>query len=202
MIRAKKKELRERMRKVLGALDRRWLRAASKEICDHITLFLNDSAEIENTLFFLAHFYGECNLSRCLSEQLKSRAVYLPRCSDYGSMSFYKVNQDWAEQLESGFAGLREPKAIPENKFDLSSALDSSSVIFVPGLAFGRDGSRLGRGFGFYDRFFEQFAGKSKALIKIGVCFEIQIVPDIPFERHDYKMDLLVTERGIVPVPA
>jgi 5-formyltetrahydrofolate cyclo-ligase len=67
----------------------------------------------------------------------------------------------------------------------------SPSIVIVPGLGFTPDGKRLGRGKGFYDRYFE----KSPA-IKIGIAFEMQIIKDIPTEPHDVKMDFVVTDQS------
>ena len=62
-------------------------------------------------------------------------------------------------------------------------------LIVVPGLAFTPEGSRLGRGAGFYDRFLSTI---SRTTLKIGVCFEFQLVSEIPQESHDVKMDAVV----------
>jgi 5-formyltetrahydrofolate cyclo-ligase len=62
-------------------------------------------------------------------------------------------------------------------------------LVLVPGLAFTRDGHRLGRGGGFYDRL---LAGRANEAVKIGVCFSLQLVESLPVERHDVLTDLVV----------
>lgn len=64
-------------------------------------------------------------------------------------------------------------------------------LIVVPGLAFTRSGLRLGRGGGYYDRLLAQL---SPRCMKIGVCFETQIVPELPIEPHDIRLDAVITE--------
>ena len=64
-------------------------------------------------------------------------------------------------------------------------------LVLVPGIAFTRDGARMGRGFGFFDRFLAHRAGPA---IKIGVAFRFQIVESLPLEPHDVKLDLVVTD--------
>lgn len=59
----------------------------------------------------------------------------------------------------------------------------------VPGVGFDLKGARLGRGKGFYDRFFE-----NKDVLKIGLAWSEQIVPNIPVEQHDCHMDFIITE--------
>jgi 5-formyltetrahydrofolate cyclo-ligase len=66
-------------------------------------------------------------------------------------------------------------------------------LILVPGLAFTRDGHRLGRGGGFYDRYLSQL---SAGTIKLGVCFDAQVVENLPAEAHDQRVDEVITETG------
>ncbi len=68
-------------------------------------------------------------------------------------------------------------------------------VILVPGLAFTRDGARLGRGGGYYDRY---LATMPASTLKIGVCFAVQIVASLPTEPHDQRVDTVATEEGFL----
>jgi 5-formyltetrahydrofolate cyclo-ligase len=68
-------------------------------------------------------------------------------------------------------------------------------MIVIPGLAFDRNGFRVGRGRGFYDRFLSQqdFQG-----VRCALCFHEQLqVEPIPCEPHDVPMDLIVTDREV-----
>ena len=69
------------------------------------------------------------------------------------------------------------------------------NIVIVPGLGFTKDGARLGRGKGFYDRYLED-----KSVIKIGIGFEMQIEQDIPTDPHDIKMDFVVTDQRILKI--
>jgi len=64
-------------------------------------------------------------------------------------------------------------------------------VVLVPGLAFTRDGGRLGRGDGFFDRF---LAHRAPRAAKVGVCFNFQIVPSLPLESRDVKVGVVVSD--------
>lgn len=59
-------------------------------------------------------------------------------------------------------------------------------VVLVPGVAFDKEGHRMGRGKGYYDRFLSMIPEES---VKIGVCFPYQIVECVPTEEHDFVMD-------------
>lgn len=63
-------------------------------------------------------------------------------------------------------------------------------LVLVPGLAFSDAGRRLGRGGGFYDRL---LAGRAKDAVKIGVCFEFQLREQLPHERHDALVDVVIS---------
>lgn len=68
----------------------------------------------------------------------------------------------------------------------------SASVILVPGLAFDREGNRLGHGLGYYDQLLNGMSGT-----KIGLTFSFQLVEAIPREAHDIPVDMVITEEGV-----
>jgi 5-formyltetrahydrofolate cyclo-ligase len=67
-------------------------------------------------------------------------------------------------------------------------------VVLVPGVAFTATGLRLGQGGGWYDRFLTRLRDDAVA---VGVCFEPQLVADLPTEEHDVVLDLVVTDAGV-----
>ena len=95
--------------------------------------------------------------------------------------------------LEAGFstevAGLKNPLAgrpVPTEEIDL---------VVVPGLAFDRNGNRLGTGNAYYDKFFEN---KNLMATRCGLAFSEQLIDSIPTDEHDKPMDLLVTDEEIM----
>lgn len=66
----------------------------------------------------------------------------------------------------------------------------------VPGSAFGRNGSRVGLGGGFYDRYLL----KTPKAKRIGVCFDCQLSDEVPVERHDIFMNMVITEKDNITV--
>lgn len=62
-------------------------------------------------------------------------------------------------------------------------------LIVVPGVAFDRNGNRIGRGRGYYDR----FLCKHLNIKRIGICFDFQLVDKVPTEPNDIKMDEVIT---------
>jgi 5-formyltetrahydrofolate cyclo-ligase len=62
-------------------------------------------------------------------------------------------------------------------------------LIVVPGVAFDRKGNRIGRGRGYYDR----FLCKHLNVKRIGICFDFQLVDEVPVEDNDIKMDEVIS---------
>ena len=62
-------------------------------------------------------------------------------------------------------------------------------LIVVPGVAFDRKGNRLGRGKGYYDRFLSQHLDVKR----IGICFDFQMVDEVPAEPFDIRMDVVIS---------
>ena len=77
--------------------------------------------------------------------------------------------------------GVEEPQGAP-------LPYDVVEFVVVPGLAFTPDGHRLGYGGGFYDRFLPQVQ-----VPNAGVCFAEQIVPELPVEAHDIRVDAVIS---------
>lgn len=74
---------------------------------------------------------------------------------------------------------------------------DEVEIVLVPGMAFDRQGNRLGRGAGYYDRFLARVAAETVALTT-----ERQILDSVPSESHDVRVDWIATEAGVQAVTA
>ncbi len=72
--------------------------------------------------------------------------------------------------------------------------MEEIDLVLVPGLGFGRDGTRLGRGRGHYDRFLKSLPARA---VRCGVCFQGQVSDSLPVESHDVTMHRLLTEGGL-----
>ena len=65
-------------------------------------------------------------------------------------------------------------------------------LIIVPAVAYSPTGTRLGRGKGFYDRLLS-----SSRAVKIGVCYDFQLVDNIPAEPHDVPVDMVISQSSV-----
>ena len=112
------------------------------------------------------------------------KTLILPRCEADGMMTARRI--DDLGQLISGAYGIPEPN--PDAPVVSSAEID---LILVPGMAFDAFGRRLGRGKGYYDRFLENFHGRT-----IGICG--QLMESVPVEQHDITMDAVAVDHGII----
>ena len=64
-------------------------------------------------------------------------------------------------------------------------------LAIIPGMAFDRQGNRLGRGKGYYDKLLPQLSSYN-----IGICYQFQAQEKIPSEPFDIRMDEVWTENG------
>lgn len=114
----------------------------------------------------------------------KEKEFYLP-VVDNDQIVLRKLNEDTV--FERSKIGVMEP--IGENINDYSKI----DLIIVPGVAFDRKGNRMGRGKGYYDRFLPQLKAP-----KVGVCFDFQLLDQIPTNEWDIKMDMIVSENDLI----
>ena len=88
------------------------------------------------------------------------------------------------------------------NKFGILEPFKSRpiipGVILVPLLAFDKNKHRLGYGKGFYDKFLNKHSKKNKKITTIGVAFSFQKHHKLPIYNKDYKLDYILTEKGII----
>ena len=69
--------------------------------------------------------------------------------------------------------------------------------MLIPLLAFDKSKFRLGYGKGFYDRYLNKYIKKYKDILTVGVAFSFQKYHKLPINKHDMKLDFILTEKGI-----
>ena len=154
----------------------------------NIVLAMPELIQAQTIMLFM-DFRNEVETDRLVHYVLNAKKrLVLPRCASEGELILYHV-QDLEENIEIGKWGIREPKEdcprITPQEIDF---------VLVPGVAFDKDGNRLGYGGGYYDRFMKKLRGH---VPRIGVAFQCQIVDHIPTEPFDLKITTMVTEKGI-----
>lgn len=100
----------------------------------------------------------------------------------------------WSPQAElvKGLYGTEQP----DEKYETVEP----NVLFLPLLAFDRQGGRLGYGGGFYDRTVHELRAKNPDVIVVGTGFSAQEIDEVPVEDTDEKMDWILTESELIKV--
>lgn len=181
-VREEKARLRAWVRRQRREQPQERLMRESKEICQRLLAL--PELERARTVFCYVSCGGEVETHRlivCLLE--REKRVLTPRCRENGRMDCVPITG--MEQLRPGAYGILEP--LPELE-----ALPPEAVDFavIPALACGLDGSRLGQGGGYYDRFFAGTDCASAAL-----CQECFLLPTVPCEAHDRRMKRIVSSQ-------
>ncbi len=126
----------------------------------------------------------EVQTSGLIEEWYKKKKIVLPVVTGE-DINFYAYAGK--ENMTKGALGISEP---------ISSALispENIDLFIVPGVAFDREGNRLGRGKGYYDRFLSVIDKPT-----IGLCYDFQLLDQIPAEPHDKKMTMIITETTLI----
>jgi 5-formyltetrahydrofolate cyclo-ligase len=120
----------------------------------------------------------------------EGKAVYAPKVESDTSMRFFRVTPDSSSWVSGAF-GIREPAG---READVFRPEDGDALVISPGLAFDRSGNRMGRGKGFYDRFYEKLFAASPGSACCAFCLGCQIVDEVPVERFDRKVNAICTK--------
>lgn len=180
-----KQQLRQRLQKQLEQMNKTEYLERSQELANQ--LYQTEEWKQAGTIgLTYARFPEVATLSIMEYAYKQGKKVALPRTNMKAREMHFYVIQD-LDQLELRPYNLYEPK---ENlRFYVSpKELD---LLIVPGLAFSKDGSRLGMGGGFYDRYLPFFKGET-----VSLCFKEQLIESIPVEAHDMRIDLVLSEKS------
>jgi 5-formyltetrahydrofolate cyclo-ligase len=182
-------EQKDRVRKILrqkkDAMIPKERLEKSNRICRHLMEIIRDgeavmvftSKEKEvNTKPLILSLFGKGNpvvVPIIVKEDISLRLSYL---------------RDFSALVPSTF-GVPEPIGS-----EIPAAAEDIGTIILPMLGFDRTGGRIGYGAGYYDR----FLSKNPGLRKIGVAFACQEVECLPVDENDIRMDIIITEDGIM----
>lgn len=137
---------------------------------------------------------NEIPTDRIISLALKkNKKVGLPKVitgvKDGSLMEFLRVNKDTT--YKKGVYGIMEPQG--DEHLNLS---ELNIEILIPGLCFDLSKNRLGYGGGYYDRYLERINNIKVHLTAL--AYEYQIFEEIPTERYDRPVNLIITENRCI----
>lgn len=189
-----KKTLRQQMRRMLEAMPLERRRDCSRQAiarlqqlpqvaaANSVFCFVSHGAEIETHDFIgvllaagtrvAVPWLGDVNQSRGAEGDFM-RACFIDRMED----------------LVPGRFGIPAPRPRKADQMDADCEL-----AVCPGLAFSISGGRLGRGAAYYDRYLSHHPNT----LTVGLCFDFQIVDQVPMDPRDVPMRYLVSERRVI----
>ncbi|WP_039767662.1 MULTISPECIES: 5-formyltetrahydrofolate cyclo-ligase [unclassified Caldicellulosiruptor] len=181
---------KKKIRKIIGI--RRRLISNFQKLHLDILVYLNLKKFLSklnfNTVFVYMNLPYEVDTSRIINYlSAKGKRICVPKIVDRIRMIAGEYRKDG--KLKRNRFGIVEPKeTIEVNPSDID-------VCIIPLLAFDQSLNRIGFGKGYYDRFLKEV---EPSCLKVGVAYHFQKVPKIFSERHDVKLDVIVTDRFIL----
>jgi 5-formyltetrahydrofolate cyclo-ligase len=188
-----KASLREEILKKRNALDKEEILYKSREVFKRIGQL--DEYRGAKVIMAYINIGSEVRTEEFIRECIETgKKVAIPSIEKKGGKSSlvpYLIN-DPVKDVEIGTYGIREPCiwAVP---LEDNSIID---MVIVPGIVFGYNMHRIGYGKGYFDRFLRSLGDNMHT--KVGVCFDMQLVAEIPAEPCDVPMDKIVTEKEII----
>lgn len=183
-----KEELRRELRRRLRALTPTEREQAGAEIARRLWT-LPEVADA-GTLLLFASLRHEVPTDP-IAEEARRRgiqAIY-PRCLPATrELALHRVHA--GDALRPGEFGIREPDAACP-----VVAVEEIDVALLPGLGWDRQGGRLGRGAGYYDRL---LAAPEWRALRCGLFFAVQEVDSIPMDPWDVPLEVVVTEEEVL----
>ena len=172
------------------------MRAACNEaICAHIVKLeiYRQAGVVLGYMNFGSEFASELWIQQVLAD---GKRLALPRVNRHtNQLDLYWVD-DLESQLESGLWGIREPIV---ERCERLNTLNEVEFALLPGVAFGRNGARLGYGGGYYDKLLAHMTHQPALA---AAAFALQIVEGLPQEATDVKVEWIITEQGTIDCSA
>ena len=130
---------------------------------------------------------NEVNVLKILDHSgFKKFNFLLPLIEKNNSINFYKWKKN--DTLLINRYGIPEP---------IKTKIRIPRIILIPLVAFDKNKNRLGYGKGFYDRYLNKLLKMNKKFLSIGVAFSFQRNHKLPINNKDFKLDYIITEKGI-----
>ncbi|ADL07133.1 5-formyltetrahydrofolate cyclo-ligase [Thermosediminibacter oceani] len=180
-----KKTLRRTFLEKREGLSREDVKDKSEKIIS--TLFALEELKKSEVVMFYVNARNEVETRKAIEQALSmGKRVVVPKTIKGKGLLAVEIKS--LGELVPGTFGILEPEK--------DEGLDPKVIdlVVVPGVAFDRRGYRLGYGGGYYDGFLPKLRPEAK---KIAIAFELQLADYIPVEKHDVRMDAIVTEKGV-----
>ena len=173
-----KTQLRKMIREKKRAMTRAEIEQASGKLAE--LFFASDFYKNATTVYGYLPYNQEVRTVPILERALADgKKVAVPKVSG-DEMKFIYLTD--LSQVACGYAGIPEPVA------DEPVADDPTALVLMPGLAFDKEGHRIGYGGGFYDKFLAAEPNHPT----LALCYEFQVLPQLQTEEFDIPVDMVL----------
>jgi 5-formyltetrahydrofolate cyclo-ligase len=185
-----KKVIRKKMLEERAKISSNDILEKSSAIKD--TLFSLSQYKESNFIFSFISFKDEVNTHEIIKDSIAiGKKVGVPISVPKTKELLVSEIIDFDKELELSYYDILAPK----DEYIRIVSPKVVDLVLVPGVAFDKRGYRVGYGGGYYDRFFNKL---EKGVIKIGLCYEMQILPEVPTDIYDIPIDYIITEKGLI----
>lgn len=174
-----KDDLRKKLKAMRRSLSAEEMAAASEKINKRLKDVLSGKRCV---MAYLSAFKEVC-VDGTIRTLLNNGAITAAPVTNEADFSITPFRLTDLNSVTHGAYGIREP--LKNQQIDKRVI----EAVIVPGIGFDRNGGRIGFGKGYYDRFLSDFDG-----LKIGVCYDFQLVDKIETDENDIPMDMIITE--------
>ena len=170
-----KKQLRKQIREKKRAMTVAEIEQTSAKLAE--LFYASEQYQQAKTVYGYLPYNQEVRTVPMLEKALADgKKVAVPKV--YGDeMKF--IYLDDLTKVEAGYSGIPEPIA------DEPVADDPTALVLMPGLAFDREGHRIGYGGGFYDKFLSAEPNHPT----LALCYAFQVLPHLETEEFDIPVD-------------
>jgi len=180
----KKQEIREKIFAVRKKMSNNTILAKSRFVIENLKLL--EEYKSAKTIMCYISLDSEVNTWEFIKSKLADgKEIVVPYIDVNDVLSVSKLKS--FDNLVVGKYGVLEPK----NKLLYDEKID---LMILPGLAFDVNGSRIGFGKGYFDK----FLSKHTKSVKVALAFEEQIIDFIPTTKYDVYMDVIVTDKRLI----
>ncbi|BBM45915.1 5-formyltetrahydrofolate cyclo-ligase [Leptotrichia trevisanii] len=185
-LQTEKDKIRKEILKKRNNLSYEEVEKKSSLIIKNLEKFIKNA---ENVMIFM-DMKNEVRITK-LMELYPEKNFFISKITDSKNREM-KINKYNENELILHKFGYYESSS---NDFYDEKILD---IVIVPAIAFDFGKNRIGFGGGYYDTFLKKVREKNKKVLFIGVCYNFQIIKNVPIEEHDIVLDLVVNENQII----
>ncbi len=162
------------------------------------TLLSTEAYRSANVILTYVNYQSEVITTALIEHSLADKKlVFAPKVAG-DDMDFYRIGG--ISCLKEGYRGILEPSGDEIFNEKIFCENSGNTLVIMPGAVFDEKRHRIGDGKGFYDRYLLRMEELGITIHTVALCFECQMLQNIPYGIHDRKPDFVLTEKRLIGV--